>query len=79
MTGAGPRRYLVKEVVSMPVWTGVAWAVGCTHLPSAEGLFERKVAESKADRTDQEAGADAVLSHLASAAVKHSHSGLNWR
>ena len=53
MTGAGPRRYLVKEVVSTPVWTGVAWAFGCTHLPSAEALFERKVAESKADRADQ--------------------------
>jgi hypothetical protein len=53
MTGDGPRRYLVKEVVSTSVWTGVAWAVGCTHLTSAEALFERKVAESKADSTDQ--------------------------
>ena len=43
----------MKEVVSSPGWTGVAWAVGCTHLRSAESLFERKVAESEADRTDQ--------------------------
>jgi hypothetical protein len=43
----------VKEVVSTPVWTGTAWALGCTRLSSAEALFERKVAESKADRTGE--------------------------
>jgi hypothetical protein len=53
MNGTGSRRYVVKEVVSTPGWTGVAWAVGFTRLPSAEVLSERKVAESKADRTDQ--------------------------
>jgi hypothetical protein len=43
------RRYVVKEVTSSPGRTGTLWAVGCTHLASAEALFERKVQESIAD------------------------------
>ncbi len=43
------RRYIVKEVTSSPVWTGILWGVGCRRLASAEALFARKVEASKAD------------------------------
>lgn len=40
------RRYIVKAVTASPAWTGTLWAIGCTHLASAEATFTRKAHEA---------------------------------
>ena len=45
----GPRRYVVKEVVSSMAWTGAIWAVGCSSRESAERALKKRVARNIAD------------------------------
>jgi hypothetical protein len=44
------RRYLVKMVtLGSPGWSGRLWGAGCTHLSSAERLFDRRLRDAEAD------------------------------
>jgi hypothetical protein len=45
----GPRRYVVKEVVSSMAWSGAIWAVGCSSRESAERALKRRVARNMAE------------------------------
>ena len=45
----GPRRYVVKEVVSTMAWTGTIWAVGCSSRESAERALKKRVARNMAE------------------------------
>jgi hypothetical protein len=45
----GPRRYVVKEVVSSMAWSGAIWAVGCSSRESAERALKKRVARNMAE------------------------------
>lgn len=46
----GPRRYVVKEVVSSMTWSGAIWAVGCSSRESAQRALNNRVVRNMVDR-----------------------------